>query len=345
MFPLLVGLLIFLATVLIFIFMAGPKLPPDTDAIIDEVINSELPEMIVGETGFASSGALSIWYERLSPEGLPKGVVLLLLGMGGDALFWPPEFVRGFLEAGYQVIRYDHRGTGMSDWVENWDRSNPYAIVDMVGDVVAVLDALQVERAHLVGLSMGGMVAQEVAIQHPARTASLTLMMSSGFVGDPDLPGLTTSYFLGSFIKGLPLLKYRLLGGEKNLIKELIAKHVAALGYDQLDVRERAEVVLYGLRRRRGINLRGAMQHLTAVTISGSRHEKLKLLNVPTLIIHGTADQMMPVEHGQKLAATIPNAKALWLEGLGHVFPVPDLAKLIKNITDHLQAADSVEQK
>ncbi|MBK8903932.1 MAG: alpha/beta hydrolase [Anaerolineaceae bacterium] len=343
MFPLLVGLLIFLAAVLIFIFIGGPKLPPDTDAIIDEVINSELPEMIVGETGFASSDGLSIWYERLSPEGSSKGVVLLLMGMGGNALFWPPKFMRGFLEAGYQVIRYDHRGTGMSDWVENWDRKNPYAVADMARDVVAVLDALQVERAHLVGLSMGGMVAQELAIQQPARTASLTLMMSSGFVGDPDLPSLSTRYFVGSAIKGLPLLKYRWLGGEKNLIKEIIAKHVAALGYNQLDVREQAEVVLYGLRRRRGINLRGAMQHFTAVTISGSRHEKLKLLNVPTLIIHGTADQMMPVEHGRKLAATIPNAKALWLEGLGHIFPVPDMAKLIKNITDHLEAADSAK--
>jgi pimeloyl-ACP methyl ester carboxylesterase len=231
----------------------------------------------------------------------------------------------------------------MSDWLENWDRSNPYSLADMAGDVVAVLDALQVERAHLVGLSMGGMVAQEVAIQQPSRAASLTLMMTSGFVGDPDLPGLSTRYLLGSALKGLPILKYRLLGGEKNLIKEHIAKHVAALGYDELDVRERAVVVLYGLRQRRGINLRGARQHLTAVTISGSRYEKLKTLHVPTLVVHGTADQMMPVEHGQKLAATIPNAKALWLEGLGHVFPMPDLAKLIKNITDHFEAAEQEE--
>jgi pimeloyl-ACP methyl ester carboxylesterase len=85
------------------------------------------------------------------------------------------------------------------------------------------------------------------------------------------------------------------------------------------------------------------MQHLTAVTISGSRYEGLKMLHVPTLIVHGTADRVMPVEYGQKLAATIPNAKALWLEGVGHVFPVPDMPKLIKNITDHLEAADAKE--
>lgn len=345
MIPFLIGLSIFLAAILIFMMMGSPKLPPDTDTIIDEVINSELPEIIVGVTGFASSDGMLIWSECISPEVAPVGVVLLLMGMGGDAIFWPPKFVRGFLAAGYHVIRYDHRGTGMSDWVENWNRKNPYTVADMAGDVVAVLDALQVEQAHLVGLSMGGMVAQEVAIQQPARAASLTLMMTSGFVGDPDLPGLTTRYLLSSVIKGLPILKYRLMGGEKNLIKEQIAKHLSALGYDELDIRERAEVVLYGLRRRRGINLRGAMQHQTAVTISGSRYEGLKTLNVPTLIVHGTADQLMPVEHGQKLAATIPNAKAIWLEGLGHVFPVPDMAKLIKNITEHLEAADSAKSK
>jgi pimeloyl-ACP methyl ester carboxylesterase len=85
------------------------------------------------------------------------------------------------------------------------------------------------------------------------------------------------------------------------------------------------------------------MQHFTAVTISGSRYEGLKMLHVPTLVVHGTADQMMPFEHGQKLAATIPNAKTIWLEGLGHVFPMPDMPKLIKSITDHFEAADAKE--
>ncbi len=327
-----------MAGLFIYVYKGGPTLPPETDVIIEEVLHGELPELIVGSTGYATSDGLPIWYESITPADYPKGVVMLLMGTGGDALIWPPQFVQAFVQAGYQLIRTDHRGTGMSDWVKNWDRKNPYTIADMAGDALAVLDALQIEKAHLVGLSMGGMIAQEIAIQQPERVASLTLLMTSGYIGDPELPGLSSRYFLTSLLKGLPLLKYRLLGGEKNLIKERLAKTIAASGYDGLDIRETAVLVLYDLRRRRGINLRGAWQHQTAVTISGSRYEKLKTVNVPTLVIHGTADQIIPIAHGQKLVATIPTAKGIWLDGLGHIFPVPHMEALLADIIRHLDS-------
>jgi hypothetical protein len=126
--------LIFLASLFLYLVAGGPKLPPETDAIIERVLNSELPEFIRGLTGLATSGGLNIWYESISPEGVSKGTVLLLIGQGGNALMWPPEFIRVFVEAGYQVIRYDHRGTGMSDWVKGWDRKQPYSLVDMSED-------------------------------------------------------------------------------------------------------------------------------------------------------------------------------------------------------------------
>jgi pimeloyl-ACP methyl ester carboxylesterase len=324
-------LILLLAGVLIYIYTAGPKLPPEVDAIIDEVLSSELPEVIVGQTGFASSNGLPIWYESIAPQGPAKGTVLLLMAMGGDSLNWPPSFVRAFVEAGYQVIRYDQRGTGLSDWVKQWDRKQPYSLVDMAEDAIAVLDALAVHAAHLVGLSMGGMIAQEVAIPHPDRVVSLTLMMTSGYIGDPDLPSLSSRYFVSLFVKGLPLLKYRIAGGEKNLIKERIAKTISVVGYDGLDIKETAELVLYDLRKRRGLNLKATVQHQAAVTIAGSRYERLKTLDVPTLVIHGTADQFIPVEHGRKLVEVIPHAQGVWLEGVGHVFPVPGIDELIKN--------------
>lgn len=143
----------------------------------------------------------------------------------------------------------------------------------MAGDAVVVLDALEIQKVHCAGLSMGGIIAQEIAIHHPDRVASLTLMMTSGYVGDPELPELTSRYFLDYIVKGLPLLKYRLLGGEKNLIKERIAKQLLVVGDDGLDIKEIAEVVLYDLRKRRGINLQAAFQHQAAVSISGSRYE------------------------------------------------------------------------
>lgn len=336
-----VVLLLLLAGLLIYILAAGPALPPETDAIIAEVQNSELPELITGQSGFATANGLSIWYECISPPVSAKGVILLLMGMGGNALMWPPPFVRALLHAGYQVIRYDHRSTGMSDWVTEWDRKRPYTVADMAGDALAVLDALQVEKAHLIGLSMGGMIAQEVAIQQPERVASLTLLMTSGYVGDPELPGLSSTYFLTTFLKGLPLMKYRLLGGEKNLIKEVLAKTIAGGVYEELDIRETAVLVLYDLRRRRGVNLKSIWQHQTAVTVSGSRYEQLATLAVPTLVIHGTADPVFPVAHGQKLVATIPGATGVWLEGVGHMFPAPDMELLLARIFHHLEAAGS----
>jgi pimeloyl-ACP methyl ester carboxylesterase len=322
---------------LILLYRAGPSLPPETDEIIDNVLTSKLPEIVVGDTGFAQSDGLDIWYECIPPKGASKGTVLLLMGMGGDGLFWPPAFVRAFVAAGYRTIRYDYRGTGLSDWMKDWDRHNPYTLADMAEDAIAVLDALNIPQAHLVGLSLGGMIAQEIAIAQPDRVASLTLMMTSGYIGDSDLPGLTSRYLIGSAIKGLPLLRYRLLGGEKNLIKERLAKTIVVAGIEGLDVRETAELVLYDLRQRRGLNLKATLQHQTAINIAGSRFGKLEALDAPTLVIHGTADQLIPVEHGRKLVAAIPRAEGLWLDGVGHVFPVPDMDSLMEHILRHLE--------
>jgi len=329
-------LLLLLAGFLIYAFASGPKLSPETDRIIEGVLSSELSDVIVGKTGFASSGRLKIWYESISPESSPRGTVLLITAMGGNALDWHPQVVRAFVEAGYQVVRYDQRGTGMSDWIADWNSRNPYSVADMAGDAIAVFDELEIKKAHVVGLSMGGMVAQEIAIQHPERVASLTLLMTSGYVGDPDLPGLTSRYLFDYLAKGIALLKYRILGGEKNLIKERIAKQIMVVGSDGLDVKGTAEVVLYDLRKRKGVNVRAIFQHQTAARISGSRYEKLKTLNVPTLVVHGTADQFIPVEHGKKLVEVIPNAKGLWLDNVGHIFPVPNMDGLMKNIISHL---------
>jgi pimeloyl-ACP methyl ester carboxylesterase len=325
------------AGLVIYVFFSKPSLPPQTDAIISDVINGELPEVIVGKSGIVSSGGIDIWYESIVPAGPSKGTVLLLMAMGGDALFWPPEFVRAFVEAGYRVIRYDQRGTGMSDWITNWDSKNPYSLADMAEDVIAVLNALGINKAHLVGLSMGGMIAQEVAIKHPDRVASLTLMMTSGFIGDPELPGLSSRYVWHSLLHGLPLFKYRILGGEKNLIRERIAKTISVIGDQGLDIKELAELVLYDLRKRRGVNLKAPLQHQAAVTIAGSRYQKLKTLDIPTLVIHGTDDQFIPVGHGRKLAEIIPHARSVWLDGIGHVFPVPDMDGLMSNIFAHFE--------
>ena len=322
-------LLILIIGLLLYIFLGGPKLPHETDEIIDEVMRNELPELIVGQAGFATSDGLQIWYESISPEGPQKGIVLLINGAGGDALEWPPKFIQALVDAGYRVIRYDNRGVGMSDRVANWDRTNPYTISDLAEDAVAVMETLNVEEAHIVGHSMGGIIAQEIATHNPEKVSSLVLMSTSGYIGDPDLPSMTSSYLISSAFKSIPLLKYRFFGGERNLVKERIAKVVAFMGSEDLDLRETTELVLYGLRERRGISIQGARQHLKAVMVSGSRYEKLHTLNVPTLVIHGTVDPMNPIEHGEKLVEVIPNAVGLWLDNAGHVFPYTNYMDIV----------------
>ena len=143
-----ITIILIIIGLLIWILTAGPKLPLETDAIIDEVLNNELPELFVGKTGVVTSDGLDIWYECISPKGQSKGTVLLNLSMGGSAIEWPQKFVNELVDSGYQVIRYDQRGTGMSDWVADWDSKNPYSLRDMAGDAVAVLDVLKVGKRH-----------------------------------------------------------------------------------------------------------------------------------------------------------------------------------------------------
>lgn len=330
----LVFFLILILSFAAYLVLGGPKLPSDTDAVIKNVLKSELPQVIRGETGFVTSDGLQIWYECIAPVGKPQGVVLLNIGMACDALKWPPTFVRAFADVGYRVIRYDYRGTGMSDWVEHWSSKQPYSLADMAKDAVAVLDALNVEQAHLVGLSLGGMVAQEVAVHNPERASSLTLMSTSGYAGDPQLPSLSLRHIFSSIAQGLPSIKYRLMGGEKNLIKERIAQMIVA-GIE-VNVQETAEVVAYDLRERKGINIKALLQHRAASDVSGSRYESLRMLDVPTLVIHGTDDKVFPVDHGKRLAELIPGAEALWLEGVGHVFPYPSMSSITARIFSHL---------
>jgi pimeloyl-ACP methyl ester carboxylesterase len=135
--------------------------------------------------------------------------------------------------------------------------------------------------------------------------------------------------------RSLPLLKYRFRGGEKNLIQERVAKMMVN-GYKGFDIKETAELVLYDLRQRRGINLKAAIQHHLAITISGSRYEKLRTVNAPTLVIHGDTDWLIPIAHSQKLVTIMPNAKGLWLGGVAHLFPYPDMASVNRQILAHL---------
>ena len=333
----LIGLVIFIS-IIVFILYSGPRLEHETLRIIDETLNEELPELIKGKTGFVLSNNVKIWYELISPTIPAKGVVCLLMSNAADALMWPPSFINRFTSAGFEVLRFDYRGTGQSDWMVDWSKKNAYSLYDMAIDVKSIIDTLDISRVHLFGFSLGGMIAQEVAINYPDRVLSLTLLMTTGDATDSTMKVFSMRHFISSFIRSIPIMKYRIIGGERNLIIERILKMKLVLDDNSFDVKETAQQVLYDLRKRRGINIKAVFQHFRAVSISGSRYDKLKSLKLPTLIIHGTNDEMIPLEHGKKLVELIPNAKFIWLDGVGHVFPIPNMDAIVTKVIENMSA-------
>jgi pimeloyl-ACP methyl ester carboxylesterase len=335
-------LLLSLAALVAYIAFGGPRLSADAQRVIKEVVSEETASVLRGRTGYARSGSIQLWYEDLMPEAPEAGTVLLLMGMGGDALMWPRAFIDALLAAGFRVVRFDQRGTGLSDWMETWKRKTAYSLSDIADDALAILDHLGIERAHLCGLSLGGMVAQELAIQHPSRVASLVLLSTSPDVTDESLPTMTMGYLLRTVGQSLPLLRYRMAGGEENLVKERIAKVTLVQPDPPLeDVRDLAQHVIYDLRCRRGFHASAVIQHQAAAAVSRRRSALLADLRVPTLVVHGERDPIIPIEHGRRLAQLIPSAKALFLPGVGHVLLYPPMPPVMKAIVDHLRMAPS----
>ncbi len=313
-----------------FIYFTGPKLPDDIDKTIDDIIKTDLPELLQGNTGYVQSGHTKIWFESIGRNRMEKGVILLFMGISNDALGWPQGFIESLVDSGYQVIRFDYRGTGMSDWIEKWEE-NPYSLSDLAIDAVTILNTLGIKRVHLIGISLGGMVAQEFAINHPKRTLTLASIMSSGNIVDKDLPGITQKTTFDLIKIGL---KYSIFPTERNTIKLHVAARIILRGnanYD-IDVRGTAEQVLYNLRKRNGYNFEASRQHHEAVYRSGSRYDKLKEMQIPALIIHGLKDPFIPIEHSKKLASILPNSTTKWFENMGHDVPPVLFESLINEL-------------
>lgn len=330
-----IALVAILAIISAAIYFSGPRLPEDIDETIDDVLLSDLPEFLKGETGYLRSGEISVWYESIGDQASTKGTVLLFMGIANDALGWPQGFIDRLVDAGYQVIRYDYRGTGMSDWLPDWKKA-PYALADLAGDAKLILDKLNIGKAHLVGVSMGGMVAQEFAIQFPQRALTLTSIMSSGNILDEDIKAISKKITFG-LIK--IAIKYGLFATERRLIKMVVAARVILRGDAdyRIDLKGTAQQVLYNLRKRKGYNRRASAQHQEAVRRSGSRYERLKDLTLPSLVIHGENDPFVPIAHSQKLASVLPNAKTRWLENMGHDLPPGLYDTLISELVNNFE--------
>lgn len=314
------GILLALITVAYFVFInTAPFLPDDADVVIEEVMKGELPNIEYGKGKIAKSGDIDIWYEVFNDVDSARGTILLVMGYSSTAITWTPNFFEKFVEAGYRVIRYDNRGLGRSDWIEDWTPETAYNLEDMAGDAIAILDDMEIEKAHIVGASMGGMIAQSIAINHADRVASLTSIMSSGYMNDPELTQVPTPFSLG-FLKYL--LRYG-TEGDMNMLKARIGIRglLKGSGDYAFDTKAVAQRVYYEIKKRKGYNPTVGDQHGAAIEQSGSRYDKLGSITAPTLIVHGKSDPLVLFEHVEKYAPMIPNAKTLFFDGMGHDIP------------------------
>jgi pimeloyl-ACP methyl ester carboxylesterase len=263
--------------------------------------------------------------------------MLLIQGLAQQMIDWHETFCRRLAAKGYWVIRFDNRDVGLSTKFDEARVPNPvkliqathpdeievpYTLLDMAQDTVGLLDALTIEAAHIVGASMGGMIGQTIAIHYPNRIRTLTSIMSSyrpEAVPDPDaLSVLTTrppadrSGFIEFSVKA-----WRILQGPSFPIDEAYIHEQAGRNFDR---------IYYPW---------GAGRQFAAIWASGSREEALKKVEVPTLVIHGDVDPLVPVEGGRGTAAAIPGAELLIIEGMGHSFPAEVVPRILEAIAKH----------
>lgn len=261
--------------------------------------------------------------------------LLLVMGLGMQRLLWPEEFCAALADCGFEVVRFDNRDAGESTHFTQAGAPGllsilvrpaevaPYRLTDMAGDAVAVLDALGWASAHIVGVSMGGMIAQTLAIQHPDRVRSLTSIMStpSPRIGRPRFAAMTalSGRDVGSRDgAGDRMVKvFRVIGSPAYPHADDWLREVGRQGYD------------------RGHDPGGSRRQLAAIRASGDRRAALAGLRMPTLVLHGDADPLVRLSGGRATAAAVPDARLVVFPGMGHDLPEalwPDIVAEICSI-------------
>lgn len=264
------------------------------------------------------ASGIDIAFERMgSPDG---PAVLLIMGVAAQMIHWPDSFCSALVDRGLQVIRFDNRDAGLSTHLKDAPPPNlpavmagdlssvSYTLSDMAADAAGLLDTLGIGRAHVVGASMGGQIAQTMAIEYPEHVRSLTSMMSSTGnmrIGQPS-PEVLREVFSGP----RPVTR-------EEVIQQMVraARMVGSPGFpgEESEIAERA-----GRAYDRCYDPVGTARQAIATVASGDRTEKLRRLNVPTLVIHGLADRMCDVSGGRATAEAIPGAELVLIEGMGH---------------------------
>lgn len=289
---------------------------------------------------------IELYYEASGPAGAPA--ILLIMGLATQMIAWPTPMIEGLVKAGYRVIAYDNRDIGRSTHLHGAPSPSPllvlatqrfglkpavaYTLTDMARDAVGLLDALGIDRAHIVGASMGGMIAQIVAADHPARVRSLTSIMSTS--GAAGLPGPA------------PELRRRLIARRPASATraQVITSGAATLAMISFPDPARASDAFETMAGRaydRGYNPAGARRQLLAILADGSRVARLKRIAAPTLVIHGAADRLVPKAGSIDIARHIPGARLEIIDAMAHDLPPSQIVHIVERIASHAATADA----
>jgi pimeloyl-ACP methyl ester carboxylesterase len=266
----------------------------------------------------ANSNGIELEYETFGDRAGPP--LLLIGGLGTQLITWDEEFCQLLAGRGFHVIRFDNRDAGLSTWMDGGDE---YTLDEMAADAVGLLDALGIPAAHVVGASMGGFIAQLIALEHPDRVLTLTSMISGPNGADQVQP---TAEAMALLMTPVPETR------EDRIGVGLRAKEALLGPADPFDAgyeRQRVEMAVD-----RAYNPAGFVRQLQAITSAPSRLRRLGSIRVPTLVVHGDADILVPVENGRRVAAAIPGARLLEIPGMGHDVPRRVWPQVIDAIAD-----------
>ncbi|MCH2486427.1 MAG: alpha/beta fold hydrolase [Erythrobacter sp.] len=270
--------------------------------------------------------------------------ILLIMGFGAQLTLWPDELVEALVGEGFRVIRYDNRDVGLSQKFTGEKApgpvkltllskigltpSVPYTLADMAEDAIGLLDALHIDRAHIVGASMGGMVAQHVAAKHADRCLSFTQIFST--TGNPKLPAARKEALQALVKRPDSTEEAALVAHGMHL-----ARTIGSPAYppEEERLRERVQATI-----RRSFYPEGGTRHLAAILADGDRRKMVRTITVPTLVLHGEADPLVPCEGGHDTAACIPNAKIRTIPGWAHDLPLQLVDELADAIAGHAKA-------
>ena len=307
---------------------------------MSELVNGFDASFVEGTASKAGPDGIDIAYQRLGNRDAPA--VLLIMGIAAQSIHWPDTFCHALAASGLQVIRFDNRDSGLSTHFTDapppdlpaalaGDPSSvSYTLSDMAADAVGLLDALGIGKAHVAGASMGGAIAQTMAIEHPERVRSLTSMMST--TGNMSV-GQASPDVLRAVFSGPPATT------RDEVIQQRL-RAMRAVGSPGYPADEQEIAAGAGRAYDRSYDPIGIARQAIASVASGDRTERLRHLEVPTLVIHGLADRMCDVSGGRATAEAIPGAELVLIEGMGHGLPPGLRTQLAERIAGFVWRAE-----